>query len=133
LLHLRLTIEDREEAMRAATGIWALVLLAVPAFAQDRTPPPRNTGNRAHELFVDAPPATKKKVMESQIQYVGEKPCSVTRVSFRFFEQQSKLSMWRADCSDGRSYMVNFAADAGGSSKVLSCAVMKSIGNDCFN
>jgi hypothetical protein len=41
-------------------------------------------------------------------------------------------ALWRVDCSNGSSYLVTIEDDAEGSAKVLSCAVAKAIGADCF-
>jgi len=40
---------------------------------------------------------------------------------------------WSVLCTNGKSYNVSISPDAGGSTKVLECSVLKTIGRvDCF-
>jgi hypothetical protein len=124
---------------------WAGLLLVVgawPVLAQHREPPvlpqdrvpPRNTGNPSHERLASAPADDRVFIAQVQLVSIRETSgCTVAHVAFRAFNKPTLTSMWRADCKDGRSFILGIAADAEGTTRVVSCTdVENKTGMSCF-
>lgn len=100
------------------------VSVTPPALAAE---PPINTPNRTHNMLAAANPPDQAKALGG---IVG---CPARNAEFRLYDRTSNAAMWRVDCSNGTSSMVSVAADAQGSTKVLSCPALKVVANvDCF-
>ncbi len=108
----------------ALAGLGMTIFVIPAAFAVE---PPINTPNRTHNMLAAASPPDQAKALGA---IVG---CPARAAAFRLYDRSSNTAMWRVDCSNGTSSIVSVAADAEGSTKVLSCPALKAVANvDCF-
>jgi hypothetical protein len=63
-------------------------------------------------------------------QVVGE-GCVGSTAFFQGFSQAGE-AFWNVRCNNGRAYAVKINPDASGSTNVLECEVLKSLGTECF-
>jgi hypothetical protein len=132
-----------------AAGLFGFGPLSV--LKQDRPPPrntgdrvpPRNTGNSGHDRLAELSAEDRAFLVQLQLAVSAPgqtvpvpvpdgKVCEVAHVVFLYFEKTNRISAWRADCKDGRSFSLVILPDAEGSTKVMSCAEVKKRGGDCF-
>lgn len=57
--------------------------------------------------------------------------CDVTRTFYRGWHEREQLFYWAVDCKDGRQFMLEIDGKTGGT-KGMTCAVVKAMGDDCF-
>lgn len=75
--------------------------------------------------------AEKARILRSLINSAGN-PCSeVTTVMFRGADAD-QAGYWTVSCSDGGNWQVQVKNDAGGSSSVVSCDVLRAVNVDCW-
>src|SRR5947209_555457 len=92
------------------------------------------TGNRAHDLMMGmtttARGAAFRKLFAGNTKY----PCDdVTRTFYAGMEPRTKNAFWSVACRSGNTYQVTIENDAEGSTRVISCRLLKLVTNlDCF-
>jgi hypothetical protein len=97
------------------------------ATAPQSAPTPNRQGNLANERLATSSAAKRRETLRSVIASAGD-PCPGVERTFFNGSAKDGSAFWSVACSNGRSYMVSIAADAGGSTKVLDCA----IASECF-
>jgi hypothetical protein len=86
------------------------------------------TGNKAHDILVAMPADQQAKALG---QVVGE-GCAGKSAFFMGMQPENKAS-WSVLCTNGKSYNISISPDAGGSTKILECSVLKAVAHvDCF-
>lgn len=102
-----------------------------------RTPTPkttaRKTGNPTHDTVTGLPEDARRQLFANVLRSTAD-PCgSITRTFYQGMEKKAKTAFWNIACSNGQSYAISVYADQGGSTKVLSCAVLKKVTkSECF-
>lgn len=110
--------------------IVAVALAAIASSAHAQATPPLATGNRMHDMLTRSSIAERARIADNYLQNVGRADCDVVRLSFRFYRSGDYTS-WRADCSDGRRFLLNFADGLAGNAEILSCIEVESLGGNC--
>ena len=91
-----------------------------------------NSTAAQYETILEQPLETQQALLAFAVQSVGE-PCPVvTRFMFRGVDA-NQAGYWTARCSTGRDWGIQVKNDAGGTASVLSCAVMKMLGQRCWS
>jgi hypothetical protein len=109
--------------MFRTTSLALVLLAALPLGAH---------ANPAHKTFMGLDDAKRNALLASVITASGE---SCRAVSRNFYQGSDKNgnAFWNAECSNGASFLVMVNNDAAGSTKVMSCAVLKAIdAGECF-
>ena len=87
--------------------------------------------NTAHALLFNKRPSEQAHFLGTAVEYVGDK-CTGEKAFFMGFSSDNS-AFWSVGCSNGDEYVVQIFADAGGSSRVLDCGVLKLVsGVECF-
>lgn len=90
-------------------------------------------GNEAHEMLSRHTEPNQRYALAKIIRSAGDACPSATRVFYQGMERRTRVAMWNAECSNGRSYVISIYPDGHGSTKVLECKVLKAVaGVDCF-
>ncbi len=86
--------------------------------------------NEAHKQLVKLPNKERNAMFG---KLLADKGCgTVTRTFFQGFDDK-RTAYWNAACKNGDAYMVGIGNDAGGSTKILSCAMLKAVNaGECF-
>ena len=91
---------------------------------------PAQTGNRTHDLLLATPESDRRRTLTHIME--DERCGTVTRTFFAGMSA-SKQAFWDIACSDGHEYQIMIEADAKGSSKILSCPMLRLVTHlDCF-
>ena len=85
--------------------------------------------NEANDLFKKLPNFKQRSLLAQVIRSSGEH-CSTVN-TFKYYGSRDGTAMWVAQCSNYVGYMVGFQDDAAGSTLVMSCADLASLGADC--
>ncbi|HEV8676020.1 MAG TPA: hypothetical protein VGX21_18445 [Methylomirabilota bacterium] len=87
--------------------------------------------NDAHEQLRKLPAATRTHALATTATSAGF-ACAGASSEYKGMDKDRR-AYWRVDCSNGQSYMVSIDDDKAGSTKVVSCALMRKVGADtCF-
>ena len=83
---------------------------------------------------MNLPEEQRAKAFEKLFGDDAEYPCDlVTETFFAGMEPRSKDAFWSVGCRNGKSYQITIKSDAGGSTRVLSCGMLKLVAKlDCF-
>jgi hypothetical protein len=92
---------------------------------------PSATGNRVHDTLARSSSIERSRIADSYLRSVGFADCDVVRFVFRSYRPGDYAS-WRADCRDGRRFLVNLADGPGGNAEIMSCSEVESLGDNCF-
>lgn len=118
-------------------GLAAITLIAALQFVacDDHRPSPEthafDTGNEANDLMLSLPQDKQSSALTRFVNSAGYL-CIGERVFYAGIAQD-RIAYWSVGCTDGHSYQVEFAPDAGGSTKILDCHILKVVGkSDCF-
>lgn len=88
--------------------------------------------NPAHDRVQQMPSGARNAFFIKYLQGSGESCDEVTR---NFFQGSGKSgdASWNVACRNGKAYLIMIYNDAQGSSKILSCAVLKALNaGECF-
>jgi|GEM_PF-6824730 len=116
--------------VRLSGWLVAVALAATASSAHAQATPPLGTGNRMHDMLARSSFVERARIADNYLQNVGRADCDVVRLSFRFYRSGDYTS-WRADCSDGRRFLLNFADGQAGNAEILSCMEVESSGGNC--
>lgn len=110
-----------------------------PSSATGTTPPRANTpsapksGNVAHDEIMALSEDRRRQMFSTAFRTSGESCGTITRTFYQGMEKSEKTAFWNVACSNGQSYSIAVYADTNGSTKILSCAVMKAVtSTECF-
>ena len=88
--------------------------------------------NEAHDIMTKLPEEKRRVALSHVVRTSGESCSTVSRTFYQGSDKQG-TAMWNAQCNTGRAYVVSFKNDARGTTKVLDCAVLKTVaGVNCF-
>lgn len=86
--------------------------------------------NRAHQLLQQESEDGRTIALAGVVESTGER-CS--GVGSQYLGTDSdQAAYYRVDCRNRPSFMVQIAADSGGSTRVLACSLIAALGIDCF-
>ena len=105
--------------MRQRILVAALGLALVPCAA---------SANQAHAKLLKQSEANRAVVLQRLLTASGEKCAAATRTYHQ--GMNGRDAFWNVQCSGGQSYSILVSQD--GSTKILACSVMKTVGVDCF-
>ena len=86
----------------------------------------------------DSPPlkmseAERSAMLEKYLHQTDEKCDKVTRTFFQGVQKDTGAAFWNVGCRDKNAYVIMINNDAGGTTKVLSCAMLKAVkAGECF-
>lgn len=101
--------------------------------ASRSAPAASSTGNPAHDQLMRATDSDRNRALAAVVQASDESCREVTRNFHQGFYDEDRSSFWNVTCSNGASYVVTVVADAEGSTRVMSCSVLKMVADvDCF-
>lgn len=88
--------------------------------------------NKAHGMIEKMPDKDRNSTFTTFLKNSGEDCGSVTRNFFQGFDQ-SRNAFWNVSCSNKKSYVIKINNDSVGSTKIMSCAVLKAVNaGECF-
>jgi hypothetical protein len=94
--------------------------------------PSSSTGNVANDALLAKPDSERLAVLGPLAGGAMGTSCSANRAYYRGVDAEHH-AVWSVGCSDGTSYAVMIDPDAGGSTTVADCRVIKAVaGEDCF-
>jgi hypothetical protein len=88
--------------------------------------------NPAHDQLVSMQEHQRQLVLATFLVKSGEKCSSVTKT---FYQGSDKMgnAYWNASCTGGASFVILVNNDATGSTRILSCKLLKAVnGGQCF-
>jgi hypothetical protein len=92
-----------------------------------------SSGNVAHDAIVALSEDRRRQMFSTNFRASGDSCGTVTRTFYQGMEKSQKTAFWNVACSNGQSYSIAVYADRTGSTKILSCAVMKAVTKtECF-
>ena len=101
----------------------ALVVFSIPGLA---------LANKAHGMIEKMPDKDRNSTLTTFLKNSGEDCGSVTRNFFQGFDK-SRNAFWNVACSNKKSYVIMINNDSVGSTKIMSCAVLKAVNaGECF-
>ena len=88
--------------------------------------------NPAHEQLNAMSESQRRSALTAFLSKSGEVCSSVSRTFYQGSDKQGN-AFWNAACADGNSYLIQVNNDAAGSTRILSCKVVKAVGaGTCF-
>ena len=111
------------KTMCSALAITAFVFLSIsgPALA-----------NKAHSMLEKMSDQERNTTLARFLKQSGEECDSVIRNFFQGFDKNQN-AFWNVACGNKKSYVVMINNDSVGSTKILSCAVLKAVNaGECF-
>jgi hypothetical protein len=119
--------------LAAIALLWLLgvVIMMFEGSSSSTTSGQASSGNPAHDAIVAVSESARAKRF-TEIVHSADKSCG--QVTRTFHQGMTNgTAMWNVACSNGRSYSVSVDDDAGGSTKVLDCRILKTVAKtDCF-
>lgn len=109
----------------ALVTVWA----APGALSQEVLP--SATGNRVHDTLARSSSIERSRIADSYLRSVGFGDCDVVKFVFRSYRSGDYAS-WRADCRDGRRFLVNLTDGPGGNAEIMSCPEVEALGGNCM-
>ena len=104
-----------------------LIALAVALTVSSAAPSAAAT----YEILLRQTASEQTRVLAGLIRSARHRCPRVTRRLFMGADR-FQAGYWTARCSTGASYMVQVKNDAGGTSRILSCAVARAVGVSCW-
>lgn len=100
-----------------------LVVFLIPTLA---------LANKAHGMIEKMPDKDRNTTFTAFLENSGEDCGSVTRNFFQGFDK-SRNAFWNVACSNKMSYAIMINNDSVGSTKIMSCALLKAVNaGECF-
>jgi hypothetical protein len=97
------------------------------------SPPQSSSPNAAHRALLNASEAARARSLKTVITSFGESCDTVTRTFYQGGQDSNGAEMWNVSCQNGNAFAVSVSNDAGGSTKVIRCDVLKLLGKEnCF-
>lgn len=88
--------------------------------------------NKAHGMIEKMPEKDRNSTFTTFLKNSGEDCGSVTRNFFQGFDK-SRNALWNVSCSNKKSYVIMINNDSVGSTKIMSCALLKAVNaGECF-
>lgn len=88
--------------------------------------------NKAHGMIEKMPNNDRNTTFTAFLKNSGEDCGTVTRNFFQGFDK-SRNAFWNVACSNKKSYVIMINNDSAGSTKIMSCAVLKAVNaGECF-
>lgn len=122
----------RHSLLRPLGMLACILVVAGPAArtaAQDG--PPKNTGNRMHDMLARSSQNERSHIADNVLRSVGHNDCDVSATAFLKYSS-GRDSFWQASCSDGRQFVLDFTESGEGSVEVLSCQEVQERGASCM-
>lgn len=110
---------------RIRLGLGTVVVSAIVFGA-----PTCDAANPAYELLQKSTLRERARVLGTAIESAGY-ICEPTEVVLMGLSKD-EIAFYTVACENGRAYMIAVQPDAGGSSRVTDCAVIKAIGANCW-
>lgn len=86
--------------------------------------------NEAHRLLQQRSMAEQAKFLGTSVNAAGH-ACRPSGSTFKGMDQDDN-AYYTVFCDNGQTYMVQVKPDAGGSTRVLSCDIVRLTGGDCL-
>jgi hypothetical protein len=91
-----------------------------------------NTGNGANDMILALPESKQSYGLGVIVNSAGYS-CVGQRTFYMGISPKDQFAYWSIGCTNGQSYQVEFAPNAGGSTKVLDCRILQVVAKgDCF-
>lgn len=88
--------------------------------------------NRAHDQISAMSEDQRRNVLALFLSKSGEKCNAVSRTFYQGSDRRGN-AFWNAACVGGESFVIQVNNDSGGSTRILSCKVLKAVnGGTCF-
>lgn len=88
--------------------------------------------NPAHEQLLSMSEAQRKSALAGLLVRSGERCSSVSRTFYQGSDKRGN-AFWNAACTRGDSFVIQINNDASGTTRILSCSVLKDVGGGtCF-
>jgi hypothetical protein len=88
--------------------------------------------NPAHEQLSSMSEQQRRSVLATFLVKSGEQCSSVTKTFYQGSDKKGN-AFWNAACAGGDSFVIQVNNDATGSTRILSCKVLKAVnGGTCF-
>lgn len=96
-----------------------ILILSTPSFA-----------NSVNDLMLSKSPADQTRLLGANLNASGEL-CNAT---YSFFQGEDKdgNAYWNIACSNGSSFAIQIANNETGTTKIIECNIMESMGIKCF-
>lgn len=89
--------------------------------------------NKAHDMIEKMPDKDRNATFTAFLKNSGEDCGSVTRNFFQGFDE-NRNAFWNVVCTNKMSYAIMINNDSVGSTKIMSCALLKAVNaGECFN
>jgi len=89
--------------------------------------------NKANDILQSQSEKTRQATLTTFLKTSGEACDTVTRSFFQGIDKSTGAAFWNVACKDTHSYAIMVNNDATGSTKVLSCAMLKAVNaSECF-
>jgi hypothetical protein len=105
----------------------------VAAAAPPVAPAESSSANRAHLALLNGTEEKRALALGIAIISAGETCDRVTRTFHQGTLASDGTEFWNVGCRDGNTYSVSVKNDAGGSTKVMSCALLKAVANSTLS
>lgn len=113
------TASIRNARTRAAP-LLALLLLGIADVARAADPVPADTGNAAHDMLARMTPAERNRTLDRVLHSVDRADCDVVQSTFIEY-RSGAYATWRANCKDGRRYLLDLKDGSDSTVTVISC------------
>lgn len=91
------------------------------------------SANKANEILQKMSESERSAMLERYLHQTGEKCDKVTRTFFQGVQKETGAAFWNVGCRDKNAYTIMINNDAGGTTKIVSCAMIKAVGaGECF-
>lgn len=89
--------------------------------------------NKANDILQKMSESERKVMLEKYLHKTDEKCDKVVRTFFQGFQKDTGAAFWNVGCHDKNAYVIMINNDAGGSTRILSCSVLKAVkAGECF-
>lgn len=95
------------------------------------TPSAPGPVNQMSDLLRAKPPAERGSILADVLHQSGKGCGSATRTFYQGIDRDS-AAYWNVACSNGESYNVQIPADPAKNTRILECALMRTVGVECF-
>jgi hypothetical protein len=110
-------------AKSTVLAVVTVVVFSIPAIA---------LANKAHDMIEKMPDKDRNTTFTAFLKNSGEDCGAVTKNFFQGFDK-SRNAFWNVSCSNKKSYAIMINNDSVGSTKIMSCALLKAINaGECF-
>lgn len=121
---------------RRVIAVFALVGAlrpSAPPVATRKVSAARSSGNRAHDALLQLSATDQATQLAAIVRSAGESCAGGSDAYFQGLYAADNSAFWNIRCSGGTAFSISIAADAGGSTKVLSCNLLQAVAKvQCF-